>query len=72
LSLSVAKLGNIRAHTLRAFSAAEMEKILEKVPEGQTKRPGDRQPIVGLLGLNLPAPYAGGRTAAPRRRLFDD
>ena len=31
LSLSVAKLGNIRSQTLRAFSAAEMEKILEKM-----------------------------------------
>jgi uncharacterized protein with GYD domain len=25
-------LGNIRTQTLRAFSAAEMDKILEKVP----------------------------------------
>ena len=31
LSLSVAKLGNIRSQTLHAFTAAEMEKILEKV-----------------------------------------
>lgn len=31
LSLSNAKLGNIRSETLRAFSAAEMEKILDKV-----------------------------------------
>jgi uncharacterized protein with GYD domain len=31
LALSVAKLGNIRGQTLRAFTAAEMEKILEKV-----------------------------------------
>ncbi len=31
LTLSAAKLGNIRVHTLRAFSAAEMEKILDKV-----------------------------------------
>jgi uncharacterized protein with GYD domain len=29
--LSVAKLGNIRSQTLRAFTAAEMEKVLEKV-----------------------------------------
>ena len=29
--LSAAKLGNIRSQTLRAFTAAEMEKILEKV-----------------------------------------
>jgi uncharacterized protein with GYD domain len=31
LGLSVAKLGNIRSETLRGFTAAEMEKILEKV-----------------------------------------
>jgi len=31
LNLSVAKLGNIRSETLRAFTAAEVEKILEKV-----------------------------------------
>jgi uncharacterized protein with GYD domain len=31
LSMSVAKLGNIRTQTLRAYSAAEMAKILEKV-----------------------------------------
>jgi len=31
LSLSVAKLGKIRAHTLRAFDAAEIAKILEKI-----------------------------------------
>ena len=31
LSMSVAKLGNIRTQTLRAFSAAELAKILEKV-----------------------------------------
>jgi uncharacterized protein with GYD domain len=31
LGLNVAKLGNIRSQTLRAFTAAEMEKILEKV-----------------------------------------
>jgi len=31
LALNVAKLGNIRGQTLRAFTAAEMEKILEKV-----------------------------------------
>ena len=29
--LNVAKLGNVRGQTLRAFTAAEMEKILEKV-----------------------------------------
>jgi uncharacterized protein with GYD domain len=29
--LSAAKLGNIRSQTLRAFTASEMEKILEKV-----------------------------------------
>jgi uncharacterized protein with GYD domain len=31
LTLSIAKLGNVRGQTLRAFTAAEMEKILEKV-----------------------------------------
>jgi uncharacterized protein with GYD domain len=31
LFLSAAKLGNIRSQTLRAFTAAEMEKVLEKV-----------------------------------------
>jgi len=31
LGLSVAKLGNISSHTLRGFTAAEMEKILAKV-----------------------------------------
>ena len=31
LALSSAKLGNVRGHTLRAFTAAEMEKILDKV-----------------------------------------
>ena len=31
LGLNVAKLGNIRSQTLRAFSAAEVQKILEKV-----------------------------------------
>jgi len=31
LGLNAAKLGNIRSQTLRAFNAAEMEKILEKV-----------------------------------------
>jgi uncharacterized protein with GYD domain len=29
--MNVAKLGNIRTQTLRAFSAAELAKILEKV-----------------------------------------
>ena len=32
--LSMASLGNIRTQTLRAFSADEMNKILEKVPAG--------------------------------------
>jgi len=31
LGLNVAKLGNLRSETLRAFTAVEMEKILEKV-----------------------------------------
>jgi len=31
LGMSVAKLGNIRSETLRAFTAGELEKILEKV-----------------------------------------
>ena len=31
LAMSIAKLGNVRTQTLRAFSAAEMTKILEKV-----------------------------------------
>jgi uncharacterized protein with GYD domain len=31
LSLSLAKLGNVRSHTLRAFNAEEMAKILDKV-----------------------------------------
>ena len=31
LALNVAKMGNIRGQTLRAFTAAEMEKTLEKV-----------------------------------------
>jgi uncharacterized protein with GYD domain len=31
LSLSGAKLGNVRGQTLRAFNAAEMAKILDKV-----------------------------------------
>ena len=30
-ALSTLKLGNVRGQTLRAFTAAEMEKILEKV-----------------------------------------
>ena len=33
-TLSVGSLGNIRTQTLRAFSADEMSKILEKVPAG--------------------------------------
>jgi uncharacterized protein with GYD domain len=31
LAMSLAKLGYVRTQTLRAFSAAEMAKILEKV-----------------------------------------
>ena len=31
LALSLAKLGNVRGQTLRAFSPAEMAKILDKV-----------------------------------------
>ena len=31
LGMSVAKLGNIRSETLRAFTAGELEKILEKL-----------------------------------------
>jgi uncharacterized protein with GYD domain len=31
LVLSVVKMGNVTGHTLRAFTAAEMEKILAKV-----------------------------------------
>ena len=31
---SMGSLGNIRTQTLRAFSAVEMNKILEKVPSG--------------------------------------
>ena len=31
---SIGSLGNIRTQTLRAFSAAEMNKILEKMPAG--------------------------------------
>jgi uncharacterized protein with GYD domain len=33
-AVSMGSLGNIRTQTLRAFSAAEMNKILEKVPAG--------------------------------------
>ncbi|MGH7796706.1 MAG: GYD domain-containing protein [Candidatus Binatia bacterium] len=33
-AVSMGSLGNIRAQTLRAFSADEMNKILEKVPAG--------------------------------------
>jgi uncharacterized protein with GYD domain len=33
-TLSVGSLGNIRTQTMRAFSADEMNKILEKVPAG--------------------------------------
>jgi len=31
LGLSIAKLGNVRSHTLRAFTAEEIGKILDKV-----------------------------------------
>lgn len=31
LAFALTKLGNVRSHTLRAFSAAELAKILEKV-----------------------------------------
>jgi uncharacterized protein with GYD domain len=31
LALNIAKMGNVRGQTLRAFTAAEMEKTLEKV-----------------------------------------
>jgi uncharacterized protein with GYD domain len=31
---SISSLGNIRTQTLRAFSAAEMSKILDRVPAG--------------------------------------
>jgi len=31
---SISSLGNIRSQTLRAFSAAEMSKILDRVPAG--------------------------------------
>ena len=33
-SASISSLGNIRTQTLRAFSAAEMTKILDRVPAG--------------------------------------
>jgi uncharacterized protein with GYD domain len=33
-AMSIGSLGNIRTQTLRAFSAAEMSKILDKVPAG--------------------------------------
>ena len=33
-TLSVGSLGNIRTQTMRAFSADEMNRILEKVPAG--------------------------------------
>jgi uncharacterized protein with GYD domain len=32
LMLSVGSMGNVRTQTMRAFSPAEMEKILAKVP----------------------------------------
>jgi uncharacterized protein with GYD domain len=31
---SIGSLGNIRSQTLRAFSAAEMNQILDKMPAG--------------------------------------
>jgi uncharacterized protein with GYD domain len=31
---SIGSLGNIRTQTMRAFSAAEMNRILEKMPAG--------------------------------------
>lgn len=31
MALSLAKVGNVKGQTLRAFNAAEMDKILEKV-----------------------------------------
>ncbi|QPF76368.1 GYD domain-containing protein [Roseateles sp. DAIF2] len=31
-SLSIAKQGNVRSRSLRAFSAAEMDKVLAKLP----------------------------------------
>lgn len=31
MALSIAKAGNVKGQTLRAFTAAEMDKILEKV-----------------------------------------
>jgi uncharacterized protein with GYD domain len=33
-ALSIGALGNIRTQTMRAFSANEIENILEKVPPG--------------------------------------
>jgi uncharacterized protein with GYD domain len=33
-ALSMGSLGNIRTQTLRAFSAEEMNRILEKIPAG--------------------------------------
>jgi uncharacterized protein with GYD domain len=33
-AVSMGSLGNIRTQTLRAFSAGEMSKILEKIPAG--------------------------------------
>jgi len=33
-TLSIASLGNIRTQTLRAFSADEMNRILDKIPAG--------------------------------------
>lgn len=32
LALSVGSLGNVRTHTMRAYSADEMNKILAKIP----------------------------------------
>jgi len=36
---SMGSLGNIRTQTMRAFTAAEMSKILEKVPAGNFASP---------------------------------
>jgi len=38
-AVSMGSLGNIRTQTLRAFSAEEMSKILEKVPAGNFTSP---------------------------------
>ena len=33
-NLSIAMQGNVRSHTLRAYSASEMDKVLAKLPHG--------------------------------------